>query len=50
MFRLRAWARGSGVRHLFYDYRTNVENYPRWQAWMREKQPRLLAGQFCLWT
>jgi hypothetical protein len=25
---------------LFYDYRTNVENYPRWQAWMREKQPR----------
>ena len=27
---------------LFYDYRTNVENYPRWQAWMREKQPRLL--------
>jgi pimeloyl-ACP methyl ester carboxylesterase len=28
---------------LFYDYRTNVENYPRWQAWMREKQPRLLV-------
>ncbi len=28
---------------LFYDYRTNVENYPKWQAWMREKQPRLLV-------
>jgi pimeloyl-ACP methyl ester carboxylesterase len=25
---------------LFYDYRTNVESYPKWQAWMREKQPR----------
>jgi len=28
---------------MFYDYRTNVENYPKWQAWMREKQPRLLV-------
>src|SRR6202008_1300065 len=28
---------------LFYDYRTNVDSYPKWQAWMREKQPRLLA-------
>src|SRR6202166_1879601 len=28
---------------LFYDYRTNVGNYPKWQAWMREKQPRLLV-------
>jgi pimeloyl-ACP methyl ester carboxylesterase len=28
---------------LFYDYRTNVENYPKWQVWMREKQPRLLV-------
>jgi pimeloyl-ACP methyl ester carboxylesterase len=28
---------------LFYDYRTNVESYPKWQAWMREKQPRLLV-------
>ena len=26
---------------LFYDYRTNVDAYPKWQAWMREKQPRL---------
>jgi pimeloyl-ACP methyl ester carboxylesterase len=28
---------------LFYDYRTNVDAYPRWQAWMREKEPRLLV-------
>jgi pimeloyl-ACP methyl ester carboxylesterase len=28
---------------LFYDYRTNVDSYPGWQAWMREKQPRLLV-------
>src|SRR5215472_11389744 len=27
----------------FYDYRTNVDSYPKWQAWMREKQPRLLV-------
>ncbi|HTU45334.1 MAG TPA: alpha/beta hydrolase [Bryobacteraceae bacterium] len=28
---------------LFYDYRTNVDAYPAWQAWMRENQPRLLV-------
>ena len=28
---------------LFYDYRTNVESYPRWQTWMRDRQPRLLV-------
>jgi pimeloyl-ACP methyl ester carboxylesterase len=28
---------------LFYDYRTNVDNYPKWQAWMQEQQPRLLV-------
>jgi pimeloyl-ACP methyl ester carboxylesterase len=28
---------------LFYDYRKNVDAYPKWQAWMREKQPRLLV-------
>jgi pimeloyl-ACP methyl ester carboxylesterase len=28
---------------LFYDYRTNVAAYPKWQARMREKQPRLLV-------
>ncbi len=28
---------------LFYDYRTNVDAYPKWQEWMREHQPRLLV-------
>jgi pimeloyl-ACP methyl ester carboxylesterase len=28
---------------LFYDYRANVDAYPTWQAWMRERQPRLLV-------
>jgi pimeloyl-ACP methyl ester carboxylesterase len=28
---------------LFYDYRRNVDSYPKWQAWMREMQPRLLV-------
>lgn len=28
---------------LFYDYRTNVEGYPKWQEWMRKTQPQLLV-------
>jgi pimeloyl-ACP methyl ester carboxylesterase len=28
---------------LFYDYRTNVDAYPKWQDWMRARQPRLLV-------
>jgi pimeloyl-ACP methyl ester carboxylesterase len=28
---------------LFYDYRTNVDAYPKWQQWMGETQPRLLV-------
>lgn len=28
---------------LFYDYRTNVASYPRWQAWLRAKQPKTLV-------
>jgi len=28
---------------LFYDYRTNVDGYPKWQTWMHERQPRLLV-------
>ena len=28
---------------LFYDYRTNVESYPKWQTWMRKTQPKLLV-------
>lgn len=28
---------------LFYDYRTNVARYPKWQAWLREHQPPTLV-------
>jgi pimeloyl-ACP methyl ester carboxylesterase len=28
---------------LFYDYRTNVEAYPEWQAWMQKTHPKLLV-------
>ena len=28
---------------LFYDYRTNVASYSRWQEWLRQTQPRLLV-------
>ena len=28
---------------LFYNYRTNVDSYTTWQAWMRRTQPRLLV-------
>jgi pimeloyl-ACP methyl ester carboxylesterase len=28
---------------LFYDYRTNVDAYPTWQAWMQKAQPKLLV-------
>ncbi len=28
---------------LFYDYRSNVAAYPRWQEWMRAVQPRMLV-------
>jgi pimeloyl-ACP methyl ester carboxylesterase len=28
---------------LFYDYRTNLDAYPKSQAWMHERQPRLLV-------
>jgi pimeloyl-ACP methyl ester carboxylesterase len=27
---------------LFYDYRTNVDLYPKWQAFMRDRQPKTL--------
>jgi pimeloyl-ACP methyl ester carboxylesterase len=27
---------------LFYDYRTNVELYPRWQAFLRERRPKTI--------
>jgi pimeloyl-ACP methyl ester carboxylesterase len=28
---------------LFYDYRTNVDGYPTWQAWLQKTQPKLLV-------
>lgn len=28
---------------LFYDYRTNVERYPQWQAWLRTHRPPTLV-------
>ena len=28
---------------LFYDYRTNVAAYPKWQAWLQKTQPQLLV-------
>ena len=28
---------------LFFDYRSNVASYPRWQKWLREAQPPLLV-------
>jgi pimeloyl-ACP methyl ester carboxylesterase len=28
---------------LFYDYRTNVDAYPNWQAWMQKTQPKLVV-------
>jgi pimeloyl-ACP methyl ester carboxylesterase len=28
---------------LFYDYRSNVDAYPTWQAWMQKTQPRVLV-------
>ena len=37
--------RPSAVRvnlDLFYDYRTNVELYPKWQAFLRAEQPKTL--------
>jgi pimeloyl-ACP methyl ester carboxylesterase len=28
---------------LFYDYRTNVDSYPKWEAWMQKTQPKLMV-------
>jgi pimeloyl-ACP methyl ester carboxylesterase len=28
---------------LFYDYRTNLDAYPKWQAWLQKTQPKLLV-------
>jgi pimeloyl-ACP methyl ester carboxylesterase len=41
-----AWLSKPGQREiqesLLYDYRTNVDSYPVWQAWLREHQPPAL--------
>ena len=37
---LRTTERSAG--DLFYDYRTNVDLYPQWQKFLRERQPRTL--------
>lgn len=29
--------------NLFYDYRTNVAEYPKWQRWLKQTQPNLLV-------
>src|SRR5579863_2645982 len=28
---------------LFFDYRINIESYPKWPRWMRDKHPPLLV-------
>jgi pimeloyl-ACP methyl ester carboxylesterase len=28
---------------LFYDYRTNVDLYPKWQTFLRERQPQTIV-------
>jgi len=28
---------------LLYDYRTNVESYPKWQAWLHQRKPATLV-------
>jgi pimeloyl-ACP methyl ester carboxylesterase len=28
---------------LFYDYQNNVKSYPKWQQWLRDRQPPLLV-------
>jgi pimeloyl-ACP methyl ester carboxylesterase len=40
---LNAPGQGQIQSDLFYDYRTNVDAYPKWQAWMQKTQPKLLV-------
>lgn len=35
--------RAGYMKSLLWDYRTNPVRYPSWQAWLRERQPRVLA-------
>jgi pimeloyl-ACP methyl ester carboxylesterase len=34
--------RDQAMLDLLYDYRTNVDAYPAWQAWLREHRPPVL--------
>ena len=40
---LNAPGQGQIQSDLFYDYRTNVDAYPKWQAWLQKAQPKLLV-------
>jgi pimeloyl-ACP methyl ester carboxylesterase len=40
---LNAPGQGQIQSDLFYDYRTNVDAYPTWQAWLQKTQPKLLV-------
>ncbi|MFJ8958050.1 alpha/beta fold hydrolase [Lentzea sp. NPDC102401] len=35
--------RADYMKSLLWDYRTNPVRYPSWQAWLRERQPNVLA-------
>ncbi|MFD4669769.1 alpha/beta fold hydrolase [Lentzea sp. NPDC058450] len=35
--------RADYMKSLLWDYQTNLERYPAWQAWLRERQPAVLA-------
>jgi pimeloyl-ACP methyl ester carboxylesterase len=37
---------------LFYDYRTNIDSYPLWQAYLRKHQPPtlVLSGKYDTFT
>jgi pimeloyl-ACP methyl ester carboxylesterase len=34
--------RGKPQLDFFYDYRTNVELYPKWQQFLKERQPKTI--------
>lgn len=43
-FRFLSQAQQSEIQtDLFYDYRTNVASYPKWQEWLRKNQPPMLV-------
>jgi hypothetical protein len=36
-------ARAEYMKALLWDYQNNPSRYPHWQAWLRRRQPKLLA-------